>query len=221
MKNAALGLALTIPCWLLILVGWGLGDREAFFSSWERAIALASLWPMFWAGIAAGIKLSGPAHAESKAQAVIPVFVTGGFALGMFALPRWDRMGSPAWLILGQPEVVRPLGLALMLAGLGVASWALLTLRRFFSPRIMVQKDHQLVRRGPYRWIRHPFYLGLSLLALGFPLVFRSWLGFPVLVLFFPAVAWRMTIEEKLLGDAFGSAYDEYKKTSWRLLPHV
>ncbi|MBI2061564.1 MAG: isoprenylcysteine carboxylmethyltransferase family protein [Nitrospirae bacterium] len=124
-------------------------------------------------------------------------------------------------MILAYPEIYRPLGLALMLAGLGVASWALLTLRRFFSPRIMVQKDHQLIRRGPYQWIRHPFYLGLILLSIGFPLVFRSWLGMPVTILFFPAVAWRMTIEEKLLGDAFGAAYEEYKKTSWRLLPHV
>src|SRR4030095_4295632 len=61
-------------------------------------------------------------------------------------------------------------GVVLIWGGLAVRVWAVLTLGRSFSTFIQVDPDQAVVTRGPYRWVRHPSYHGLLLIALGFGL---------------------------------------------------
>ena len=79
-----------------------------------------------------------------------------------------------------------------------------------------------LVTTGPYRFVRHPIYLGLSMLAMGEALAFASWPS--VVVAFFaivPTFVWRACAEERLLTDTFGDRYDYYRKQTKMMIPYL
>jgi protein-S-isoprenylcysteine O-methyltransferase Ste14 len=96
---------------------------------------------------------------------------------------------------------------------------ALHELGRQYSAFITIQPEHELVRSGPYRLIRHPFYLGQMLIVPGIMLTFRS----PVAVLIFAAslvfVLKRIRREEQVLLGEFSDEYRDYQRHSWRLVP--
>ncbi len=80
-------------------------------------------------------------------------------------------------------------------------------------------KGRELATRGPYRWVRHPYYLGALLLLVGVIVATRS---LPGLILFYPAV--RITLararrEEHNLALRFGEAYLEYRRRVAFILP--
>jgi protein-S-isoprenylcysteine O-methyltransferase Ste14 len=69
--------------------------------------------------------------------------------------------------------------------------------------------------------IRHPSYLGLFLLALGWGLTFRCSVGVAIAVLMLVVVRARIKSEERLLSEALGAEYDAYRARTWRLVPYV
>jgi protein-S-isoprenylcysteine O-methyltransferase Ste14 len=74
---------------------------------------------------------------------------------------------------------------------------------------------------GFYAWVRHPSYLGILLMDLGFAGVFRS----AVALALMPVVIWmfkrRMDVEESFMVDQFGAEYREYMGRTRRILPGV
>ncbi len=78
------------------------------------------------------------------------------------------------------------------------------------------------VTTGPYRLVRHPIYLGLTLLAMGEALAFGSWPAL-MIVLFgiVPTFAWRAFTEEKLLRRTFGERYALYQQRTKMIIPHL
>jgi protein-S-isoprenylcysteine O-methyltransferase Ste14 len=90
------------------------------------------------------------------------------------------------------------IGAFMVASGLGFTVWARLVLGRNWSGRIAINVGQQLVRTGPYRWIRHPIYTG-GCAALGH----------------------KIRVEEHWLMREFGDQYREYRRSSWRLVPFV
>jgi protein-S-isoprenylcysteine O-methyltransferase Ste14 len=78
-----------------------------------------------------------------------------------------------------------------------------------------------LVNSGLYGIIRHPSYLGLFVLMLGWGLAFRSGVGVIIAVLSLVVLLARIASEERLLSETFGAEYDAYRARTWRLLPYV
>jgi protein-S-isoprenylcysteine O-methyltransferase Ste14 len=79
-----------------------------------------------------------------------------------------------------------------------------------------------LVTTGPYRLVRHPIYLGLSMLALGQALAFASWPAVVVLLAgIVPTFVWRAAAEEKVLTTTFGERYALYQARTKMIIPHV
>jgi protein-S-isoprenylcysteine O-methyltransferase Ste14 len=79
-----------------------------------------------------------------------------------------------------------------------------------------------LVTTGPYHLVRHPIYLGFSLLAMGEALAFGNW---PALLIvpfgIVPTFAWRARAEEALLSRTFGERYGGYRRQSRMIIPHL
>jgi protein-S-isoprenylcysteine O-methyltransferase Ste14 len=80
-------------------------------------------------------------------------------------------------------------------------------------------RGRELVTHGPYRWVRHPYYLGILVMLVGAVVAMRS---LPALILFYPAV--RVTLararrEEHNLGLRFGDAYHKYQEQVAFMLP--
>ena len=69
-----------------------------------------------------------------------------------------------------------PLPLALFLLVQPLRYWAILTLGEHWNTKILVVPGAELVRRGPYRYLKHPNYLVVVAEILTFPLIFGAWI---------------------------------------------
>ncbi len=114
------------------------------------------------------------------------------------------------------------LALPLMWLGIGFRLWAIHTLGPVFRGVVRVQADHEVIRRGPYRLLRHPSYAGALVAVVGLGLTFQNWAA---LVLYVACgtvgVLYRIRVEERVLLAELGDAYRDYAATTARLVPHV
>jgi protein-S-isoprenylcysteine O-methyltransferase Ste14 len=89
-----------------------------------------------------------------------------------------------------------------------------------FAPK--ADSSTGLITSGPYRLVRHPIYLGLTLLALGQAVAFGSLPAlFIALLGIVPTLAWRARAEEKLLSCTFGESYELYRRRTKMIVPHL
>jgi protein-S-isoprenylcysteine O-methyltransferase len=122
----------------------------------------------------------------------------------------------------GDHTVYTAIAAVLIVTGVGIRWWAILTLGRFFSVDVALQEHHQIVQNGPYRWVRHPAYTGLLVIFLGVGIASYSWLSLALVV--GPITAfflYRIRIEEEALSEELGEAYLEYRRKTKRLIPRV
>lgn len=120
------------------------------------------------------------------------------------------------------PEGIRIVGLVLCAVAAFVGLSARFHLGRFYVPQPSIEKDHELITDGPYRWIRHPMYAAALLWCLGWPLLVRSVAGTALAVgSALPALVTRMDMEEQMLLEALGEEYEAYQRRSRRLIPFL
>lgn len=126
-------------------------------------------------------------------------------------------------LLFRDPPAVRPfggwLGLVLTVLGAMLAIWARFTLGRNWSASVTVKKDHELIRRGPYRLVRHPIYAGALLAILGTGLAFGHAQG--LLAFLIALVTWKRKAgnEEQFMVEQFGEQYEQYRREVKSLVP--
>jgi protein-S-isoprenylcysteine O-methyltransferase Ste14 len=113
------------------------------------------------------------------------------------------------------------LGIALALSGIAVRWYAVITLGRSFTTRVMTRPDQTVVRTGPYRFIRHPSYTGLLMTVLGLVLCSANWLALACFPLALLGFAYRIRVEEQALLDGLGQPYRDYMRDTKRLVPFV
>ena len=124
-----------------------------------------------------------------------------------------------AWSAIPLPGWLRWIGVALYgMSGL-LLMWTMKTLGPNLTDTVVTRRAHSLVRRGPYRWVRHPFYLSAALLAIGSMLAAASWFLALVGVTFFSLLVMRTRIEEQKLVERFGDAYRTYMDETGRFWP--
>jgi protein-S-isoprenylcysteine O-methyltransferase Ste14 len=125
-----------------------------------------------------------------------------------------DMPGSYSWL--------RPTAFGILVVGLGVRAVAIVTLGRAFSANVALRAGQRLQRSGLYALVRHPSYLGLELIFLAFALHARIWACFAVvLVPTTLTLLYRIHVEEVALRAAFGAEYEDYSRSTKRLIPGV
>jgi protein-S-isoprenylcysteine O-methyltransferase Ste14 len=110
-------------------------------------------------------------------------------------------------------------GLAVEAAGLSLAIWSRRHLGTNWSGEITIKVEHELIRSGPYRRLRHPIYTGLLTMSLGAVFVTGEWLALIGLALIVFAYWRKIKLEETNLDVAFGADYDAYRRDSWALVP--
>jgi protein-S-isoprenylcysteine O-methyltransferase Ste14 len=112
-------------------------------------------------------------------------------------------------------------GAVICLFGLFVTLWARWTLAGNWSSDVTFKQGHELVRTGPYRFVRHPIYTGLLMMALGTAINagrLRCWLGIVVVGIGF----WiKLKQEERLMLRHFPEQYPAYQKQVKAIVPFV
>ena len=82
--------------------------------------------------------------------------------------------------------------------------------------------DHELVRTGPYRFVRHPIYASMLCVFCGTALMITSPILFiPAVVFFLAGTEIRVRIEDGLLASRFGEQFTQYKKSVPAYIPFV
>jgi protein-S-isoprenylcysteine O-methyltransferase Ste14 len=115
--------------------------------------------------------------------------------------------------------VIMAAGVVVMAAGTVLAVWARVHLGRNWSGEIAIKVEHQLIRSGPYRFLRHPIYTGLLAMYVGPAIVTGEWLALIGVVMAGLAYWRKIRLEEAALEVAFGSEYDAYRRATWALVP--
>jgi protein-S-isoprenylcysteine O-methyltransferase Ste14 len=140
-------------------------------------------------------------------------------AFAAATLAAWSFGGKNAWSFGRGPEAT---GLVLMWLGLGLRIWAIGALGSSFRTTVEVDAGQAVVDSGPYRWIRHPSYAGILLIAAGYGLALGNWVSLAILLVI-PAIAMvrRITVEEATLAQVLGDPYTGYQRRTKRLVPGV
>src|SRR6185295_9026534 len=113
------------------------------------------------------------------------------------------------------------LGWLCSLASFAIRRRAIAALGKFWSLHVEIRENHQLVRSGPFRWVRHPTYFSMILELLGLGLIMNAFYSLLVVaVCFVSALALRLRLEEAALVEKFGDAYREYQRTTPALFPY-
>ncbi len=118
-------------------------------------------------------------------------------------------------------EIARPVGLFTICMGMSLVIWAAAHIKGAFLGEVEPKLNH-LVHSGPYRLVRHPVYLGMTVALVGVPISLRNWLGLiGVFALFLPSVIYRAGLEEKALLRKFGSEWVYYATRTGLILPLI
>jgi protein-S-isoprenylcysteine O-methyltransferase Ste14 len=130
--------------------------------------------------------------------------------------PNWMN-----WSKVGLPESVRWLGVGIgVLCTLGIY-WLFSSIGSGITPTSATRKEHKLVTRGIYHWIRHPLYTIGSSFIVSFGVMADNWFIAALGVLAFIGMAARTPKEEANLIEKFGDEYREYMKRTGRYLPRL
>mgnify|MGYP001806636551 CR=1 FL=1 len=158
---------------------------------------------------------AGDANTDVSRPGAIPwppvllvLAIAGAVALGRLSPLPWPGMGD------GEASLV---GLGFGAAGIGILTWAGLTLRRHRTTILPHAGASNLVTDGPYRWRRHPIYIADVFLLFGAAELTRN-IWFVILAFAFTALVTQLQIipEERHLEAKFGDAWRDYAKRTRR-----
>ena len=177
-------------------------------------VPIASALLIYWARMA---ELRTPRDLEKgqiRESLTLRLFVAVGSVM---------LLGSIAELVWRRPTfepVLFVCGWLAALASFALRRRAIRELGRMWSLHVEIRDQHQLVRSGPYRWVRHPAYTSmiLELLALGLLLQSR-FTSAAVALLFIPTLVARIRIEEAALREQI-AGYADYQRSTPALLPY-
>lgn len=181
--------------------------------------AIAALWlswGLYWWWSSRDVKRARRRESPASRAAHLVPLAVAALLLAAPAAPGWlgERWlaadAGPCWV-----------GTALVAAGLGLSVWARVLLGGNWSATITLKEDHQIVRAGPYRLVRHPIYTGLLLAFAGTALARGEWRGLVAVVIAAAALWRKLRIEERWLTEEFGARYADYRRRTRALIPFI
>lgn len=159
-------------------------------------------------------------HREEGRALFFAIRLCGAALLVAMLLYLIDPHLAP-WARVPLPAGVRWSGAVLGVATIAMLYWTLSTLGTNLTDTVVTREKHTLVTNGPYRWVRHPFYVSMVLLIAATSLLAASWLIAASGLLLFVFLAIRTPREEQKLVERFGDEYRQYMRRTARYVPGV
>lgn len=179
----------------------------------EIDVIIPAIWIAFWIyWIAASFQTKATRTRNASSlpiRVAIVVVVLVSFRVGVFK--GHEAIDNP-WL--------EGIGLAVFLSGLAFAVWARVYLGRNWGTPMSQKVDAELVTTGPYRYVRHPIYSGITLGMIGTSIAISPyWLA--AVVLLGGYFAYSATVEERNMERLFPEMYPAYKRSTKMLVPFL
>ncbi len=174
-------------------------------------------WLAYWMVAAANVKAvrRREAFATRFGHVALSVLAAALLAFPDRRLPWLDQRFLPPTIIAYW------LGLLMLAVGIAFAVWARRYLGRNWSGTVTVKQNHELIRSGPYRLVRHPIYTGLLLSILGTAVAFGEWRGLLAVALLTGSLLLKLRIEERFMSESFPKEYARYRAEVPALIPHI
>jgi protein-S-isoprenylcysteine O-methyltransferase Ste14 len=177
--------------------------------------ALWLAWALFWLLAALSNKTTQRRESpRSRLEHVIPL-VAGAILIAWRTVP-WPWLAQRLWPVSLSTYWI---GVALLALGLAFSVWARVHLGRNWSGLVTVKQGHELIRTGPYAWVRHPIYTGLLGALLGTVIVsgtVRALIGLAIIT---AALLRKLRIEEGFMRETFPGEYERYRAEVPALIP--
>jgi protein-S-isoprenylcysteine O-methyltransferase Ste14 len=174
-------------------------------------------WLIYWQIAAHNVKAARRQESRlSRATHILPLLL----ATALLVYPET----SGGWVFaqfMPRTIVTYWLGVGLLGAGLGFSILARRYLGRNWSGTVTLKEDHELIRTGPYRWVRHPIYSGILLGFVGSAVALGEWRGLAAVALVTIAFLLKIRLEERWMIETFGEAYRHYRREVKALIPFV
>jgi len=182
-------------------------------------LVLTLCWAIFllyWVITAQRVKAI--AEKQSLASALahrIPVMLSWILLFG------WKLPPPLNLLLISRAEWVLITGVVICVFGLFVTLWARWTLAGNWSSDVTFKEGHELIKKGPYRFARHPIYTGLLIMCLGTALDIGTLRGLLALVVMAIGFWIKLKQEERLLLRHFPDQYPAYCREVKALVPFI
>lgn len=148
---------------------------------------------------------------------VVNVSVTVGVVVGFSLAAVWTGAAIP-WF---RPQVTIA-GILIILLGVALRWWAVVTLGRYFTLEVAVRSTQTVVQSGPYRYVRHPAYSAILLSLAGTGLALANWASLVALLAGgLIGLLYRVRVEERVLTEALGKPYVDYMHRTRRFIPFL
>lgn len=158
-----------------------------------------------------------------RRESIGHTLVQRGLAIAAYVLLLYSHIPVAwmHWRFVRQGPAWGYAGVAITGLGIGLAIWARFLLAGNWSANVTVKESHELIQHGPYRFVRHPIYTGVSLAIAGTALAIGEVRGLVALAC--ALAAWRLKwpVEERFMTEQFGDRYVEYRRRVKALVPGV
>ena len=177
------------------------------------ALVLWGIFSLFWS--IEGLDSAPAKSSESWASTYFHQFtLVAAFLLLILPVP-----GLTGWFLPPRLHFLVATGAIVQAGFLLLAVWARRHLGRNWSAEVRIAVDHQLVRTGPYRLLRHPIYTAMLGMFLGTAIASSQYHALIGLAMLVAAYLRKTRLEEEILRQAFGADYDAYRRDTWALVP--
>ncbi|HJT71852.1 MAG TPA: isoprenylcysteine carboxylmethyltransferase family protein [Terriglobales bacterium] len=127
--------------------------------------------------------------------------------------------GQLYWHFIPRNPNIEIFALAISIAGFAFAIWARFYIGQNWSSAVTIKVGHELIRSGPYHWVRHPIYSGILLALFGMALARGKVVGLIAIFFFWLGFRIKSGIEEQFMRRTFGEEYIQYSRSTGALIP--
>ena len=174
---------------------------------------LWSGWGLYW--LLSALRNKATQRRESPASQLAHLLP---LALGG-ALIAWPAGSALGWRLWPPSLTAYGIGVALVIAGLLFASWARVHLGSNWSGTVTIKQGHELIRSGPYAYVRHPIYTGLLAALLGTTVASGTVHAAVGLAIIAVALVRKSRVEEGFMREVFPDTYPRYSAEVPALVP--
>ena len=182
------------------------------------SVAVVLCWMVFAAAMLRS-RLAGSDKSPAKRdfRSIFGIALQGaGIALGWAGPPRLLWSGGQAdWIAAIPPAAIAVVSVSLF-------AWSTQTMGANWSLVARTREDHSLVQTGPFALVRNPIYVALFGMMCATAIALGHTINLVVAIpLFLIGTLMRVSIEERLLREMFGQAFDDYARRVKRFIPLV
>lgn len=174
---------------------------------------------IFW--FISGLGVKKPKSQESFSVQFIQYWLPLIIAVLLLGPGEWFGHSLIRENFVPHSNLVGIIGLTLCIVGAIIACWSRFMLGKNWSLSVQRKENHELVKTGIYKIVRHPIYLGLLLLFIGNTLIVGDYRGIIAVLIVFISFWFKLRKEEQLLLEVFGAQYTKYKSSTKALIPFI